>query len=129
MHLEDYIGHSCLPVNKKWNIEKLISACKEYQKVTTRRISFEYAMINGVNDTDQHAELLSKILRGIMCHVNLIPANPVVETDFVKSDNNRINRFKECLEKNKITATIRPKRIAGANGNEILTEISSEINP
>lgn len=111
----DEIRSKTMPVNKKWNIEKLISACKEYQKVTTRRISFEYAMINGVNDTDQHAELLSKILRGLMCHVNLIPANPVVETDFVKSDNNRINRFKECLEKNKITATIR--RTLGADIN------------
>lgn len=111
----DEIRSKTMPVNNKWNIEKLINACKDYQKATTRRISFEYAMINGVNDSDEHAVMLSKILKGVMCHVNLIPANPVVETDFVKSDNNRINRFKECLEKHKINATVR--RTLGADIN------------
>ncbi len=111
----DEIRSRTMPVNNKWNIEKLINACKDYQKATTRRISFEYAMINGVNDSDEHAVMLSKILKGVMCHVNLIPANPVVETDFVKSDNNRINRFKECLEKHKINATVR--RTLGADIN------------
>ncbi len=111
----DEIRSKTMPVNNKWNIEKLIKACKDYQKATTRRISFEYAMISGVNDSDEHAVMLSKILRGVMCHVNLIPANPVVETDFIKSDNNRINKFKECLEKHKINATVR--RTLGADIN------------
>lgn len=111
----DEIRSKTMPVNNKWNIEKLIKACKDYQKVTTRRISFEYAMINGVNDSDEHALMLSKILKGIMCHVNLIPANPVVETNFRKSNDNRINKFRECLEKNKINATVR--RTLGADIN------------
>ena len=111
----DEIRSKTMPVNKKWNIEALLNACKDYQKVTTRRISFEYAMINGVNDTTQHAELLAKRLKGIMCHVNLIPANPVVETEFTKSDNSKIEKFKNTLESLGITATVR--RTLGADIN------------
>ena len=62
-------------VNKKWNRAELLKACRDYQKVTGRRISFEYAMIKGVNDTNECAMELAKILKGIMCHVNLIPVN------------------------------------------------------
>lgn len=111
----DEIRSKTMPVNNKWNIDALLSACKSYQKVTTRRISFEYAMIQGVNDTTECALLLAKKLKGIMCHVNLIPANPVVETDFVKSDEKRIENFKITLEKCGITATVR--RTLGADIN------------
>ena len=111
----DDIRSKTMPVNNKWNIDALLKACKEYQKVTTRRISFEYAMINGVNDSVECALLLAKRLKGIMCHVNLIPANPVVETDFKKSDNKIIERFKSTLESCGITATIR--RTLGADIN------------
>jgi len=111
----DEIRSKTMPVNKKWNIDKLLKACKDYQKVTTRRISFEYAMINGVNDTIECATILAQKLKGIMCHVNLIPANPVVETNFVKSDDSRIDKFKTCLERYKITATVR--RTLGADIN------------
>jgi 23S rRNA (adenine2503-C2)-methyltransferase len=111
----DEIRSKTMPVNKKWNIEKLLKACKDYQKVTTRRISFEYAMIQGVNDTEECAKTLCDKLKGIMCHVNLIPANPVVETDFIKSDIKRIENFKAYLEKSGITATIR--RTLGADIN------------
>lgn len=103
----DEIRSKTMPVNNKWNIDALLKACKAYQKVTTRRISFEYAMINGVNDSTEFALQLAKKLRGIMCHVNLIPANPVVETSFKKSNIEIIERFKSTLESCGITATIR----------------------
>lgn len=111
----DAIRSRTMPVNNKWNIDALLKACKAYQKVTTRRISFEYAMIDGVNDSVDCALLLAKKLKGIMCHVNLIPANPVVETNFKKSDNKIIERFKSTLESYGITATVR--RTLGADIN------------
>lgn len=109
----DEIRSSMMKVNKKWGVDELLSACKEYQAVTTRRISFEYALIEGVNDSDACADELSKKLRGIMCHVNLIPANPVKENSFKKPDMNRIIHFKERLIKNGINATVR--RTLGAD--------------
>jgi 23S rRNA (adenine2503-C2)-methyltransferase len=78
----DDIRSSMMPVNKKWNVDELLAACREYQKVTTRRISFEYALIEGVNDSETCAEQLAQKLKGIMCHINLIPANPVKENSF-----------------------------------------------
>lgn len=107
------IRSSIMRVNKKWNIDELLKACKEYQAVTTRRISFEYALIDGVNDSDGCAAELAKILRGIMCHVNLIPANPVKENSFKKPDKNKIIHFKDLLIKKGINATVR--RTLGAD--------------
>lgn len=111
----DKIRSSMMPVNKKWNVEALLKACRDYQKVTTRRISFEYALISGVNDTDECANELAVKLRGIMSHINLIPANPVRENDFKKPDQKRILHFKELLEKHGLTATVR--RTLGADIN------------
>ncbi len=109
----DKIRNSMMRVNKKWNIDELLKACKEYQKVTTRRISFEYALIEGVNDTKECADELSRKLKGIMCHVNLIPANPVKENSFKKPNTQKIMRFKERLIYNGINATVR--RTLGAD--------------
>jgi 23S rRNA (adenine2503-C2)-methyltransferase len=102
-----------MPVNNRWKIKELIDACKAYQKVTTRRISFEYALIDGFNDTEKCAEELAQILKGIMCHVNLIPANPVRENDFKKPDRKNIIKFKGFLEQRGINATVR--RTLGAD--------------
>ncbi len=109
----DKIRDSMMRVNKKWNIESLLTACKEYQNVTTRRISFEYALIDSVNDTDECADELARKLKGIMCHVNLIPANPVKENSFKKPDKTKIIRFRDRLIKNGVNATIR--RTLGAD--------------
>lgn len=109
----DEIRTKMMPVNKKWNIDELLKACKEYQKVTTRRISFEYALIAGVNDTEECANLLSKRLEGIMCHINLIPANPVKENTFTKPDRKYILRFSKLLENKGMTVTVR--RTLGAD--------------
>lgn len=104
---------SIMPVNKRWNISQLLDACRDYQKITTRRISFEYALIEGVNDSDDYAERLAQILKGIMCHVNLIPANPVKENSFKKPDKNKILHFKQQLLNRGINATVR--RTLGAD--------------
>ena len=109
----DEIRNSIMKVNRKWNVDALLKACKDYQKVTTRRISFEYALIDSVNDTNECADELAKKLKGIMCHVNLIPANPVKENTFKKPDNFKIIRFRDRLIKNGVNATIR--RTLGAD--------------
>ena len=109
----DQIRSSMMKVNKRWNIDALLKACREYQKVTTRRISFEYALIDGVNDSEKCADELAARLRGIMCHVNLIPANPVKENTFKKPDKNKIQKFRQMLESKGLNATVR--RTLGAD--------------
>lgn len=103
----DEIRNSMMPVNKRWKIDELIDACKKYQSVTTRRISFEYAMIDGVNDSEENARELAERIGGIMCHVNLIPVNNVKERSYKKSNAQSIKKFIGALEKKGITATVR----------------------
>ena len=103
----DDIRNNIMPINRKWNIQSLISACKRYQAVTTRRISFEYALISGVNDTDACAKELARITKGILCHINLIPANPVNENSFSKPQRGKINSFRNLLRSYGLTATVR----------------------
>lgn len=109
----DEIRNKTMPVNKKWSIDTLLDACREYQKVTTRRISFEYALIEGVNDSDDNARELAAKLKGIMCHVNLIPANPIKANTFKKPDRKAIIAFQKKLEGSGVNATIR--RTLGAD--------------
>lgn len=109
----DGIRGEMMPVNKKWNIDALLHACRDYQAVTTRRISFEYALIEGVNDSEACAAELAKKLKGIMCHVNLIPANPVRENSFKKPDRARILKFQKWLTDRGVNATVR--RTLGAD--------------
>ena len=96
-----------MKVNKKWNIAELLKACRDYQSVTGRRISFEYAMIKGLNDTDECAAELARILKGIMCHVNLIPVNPVKENTYEKSDRKALMKFCDKLNGLHINTTVR----------------------
>ena len=96
-----------MPVNKKYPIAQLMEAIREYQKVTGRRVSFEYSLIKGKNDSASDAEKLAQLLDGIMCHVNLIPVNSVSESGFEKPSADTINKFIQVLEKNKIIATVR----------------------
>lgn len=103
----DDIRTKMMKVNKSWNIQELIDACKYYQSFTGRRISFEYAMIDGVNDTPECAIHLSKILKGIMCHVNLIPVNPVKENNYKKSSKSSLIAFSERLNSLGVNTTIR----------------------
>ena len=94
-----------MPVNRAYDVEKLFDACHDYFKMTGRRISFEYAMIDGVNDQDWQADLIAAKLKGMPGHVNLIPLNDVVESPFKPS--RRIAAFQKRLESHGITATVR----------------------
>ena len=78
----DEIRGSMMPVNRKYPLSVLLSACRDYTEKTGRRITFEYTMVNGVNDSDADADRLCGLLRGMLCHVNLIPLNKVAETGF-----------------------------------------------
>ncbi|MBQ9945834.1 MAG: 23S rRNA (adenine(2503)-C(2))-methyltransferase RlmN [Clostridia bacterium] len=104
---DDNIRSSMMPVNKKWNIAELIAACKEYFEKTSRRISFEYALVNGVNDTEECAYKLASLLKGMLCHVNLIPVNEVTETGCKKSTPERVRRFSDILAKKGFAVTVR----------------------
>ncbi len=103
----DDMRSEMMKVNRRWNIEELLTACRDYQKVTGRRISFEYAMIKGKNDTKECAERLAQILKGILCHVNLIPVNPVKENDYKKSDKGSLVKFADDLNGLGINTTVR----------------------
>lgn len=103
----DFIRKQSMPIANKYSIKELIDICNYYIEKTGRRITFEYALIKNFNDRDIHAEELSKILKGLLCHVNLIPVNEVKERNYERSDNDSIEKFKNILEKNKIQVTIR----------------------
>lgn len=96
-----------MPVNKKYNIETLLKACRYYIEQTGRRISFEYTLIRGINDNEAEARELLKLIKGMLCHVNLIPVNEVKESGFSASDRNAVEKFRAVLEKGGISATIR----------------------
>ena len=103
----DKIRDAMMRVNKKWNVNALIKECKDYIKVTGRRISFEYAVVSGVNDSDENAKELAGLLRGMLCHVNLIPINPVKENSYKKPDRVKIEHFCKLLNDLGINTTIR----------------------
>lgn len=105
----DDLRGEIMPINNAYNVDTLIDACKNYVESTKRRISFEYTMIKGVNDSENVARILAKKLKGMLCHVNLIPVNEVDETLFKKSDTKQIEKFIAVLEKNGITTTVRRK--------------------
>ncbi|MEG0692728.1 MAG: 23S rRNA (adenine(2503)-C(2))-methyltransferase RlmN [Oscillospiraceae bacterium] len=96
-----------MPINKKYKIEELLKACRHYANTTSRRISFEYALIKGVNDSKKCADELATLLRGMLCHVNLIPVNEIKETSFEKSDRKSIESFAAYLNHKGINTTIR----------------------
>lgn len=96
-----------MPIANRYSIKELMEACAYYFKQTGRRISFEYSLVGGVNDTDQDAAELAALAKPLNCHINLIPVNPIKERDFVQSDLRRIQAFKNNLEKNINNVTIR----------------------
>ena len=103
----DFIRSKSMPINRKYDINTLLTACKYYADNTGRRISFEYAMIDGVNDSDKCALELASRLKGILSHVNLIPINNVRETNYKKSSIDRQKKFIQILSSKGITATVR----------------------
>lgn len=96
-----------MPVAKAYKVSQLIDACKYYIKKTNRRVTFEYSLIRGVNDSEKEAKEIVKLLKGMLCHVNLIPINKVEEREYERPDKSYIYKFRDYLEKNNIPATIR----------------------
>lgn len=111
----DAIRSLSMPVNKRWPMDELLKACRDYIEATGRRISFEYAMIDGLNDSDACAEELADRLRGMLCHVNLIPVNAVEGKKQQRSSRERIRSFVAVLERKGINVTVR--RTLGADIN------------
>ena len=103
----DEIRNTIMPVNKAYSTDQLLDACRRYQEKTGRRISFEYAMIGGVNDSVESARTLIKRLRGMSAHVNLIPLNHVEESPLKPSTKEAVAAFQKCLEDAGIPATVR----------------------
>ncbi|QEY34037.1 23S rRNA (adenine(2503)-C(2))-methyltransferase RlmN [Caproiciproducens galactitolivorans] len=103
----DSIRARTMPVNRKWGVDELLKACRYYAKITGRRVSYEYAMISGVNDSDACAAELAEKLSGSLSHVNLIPVNAVNGIGFKKSSNERLQKFIRILSNKGITATVR----------------------
>lgn len=105
----DELRSKIMPINKRYPVDELLNVCRKYVNETSRRISFEYSMLAGVNDSDECARLLASKLKGMLCHVNLIPVNEVAESPFKPSSTERIERFVEILGKSGINATVRRK--------------------
>ena len=125
LHATDDAARSAImPVNRRWNMEELLDACREYTDRTHRRISYEYALISGVNDSRKQAEELAALLKGMLCHVNLIPVNYVKEAGYQKSSKGRIYEFQKVLNDRGINATVR--RTLGADINAACGQLRRE---
>lgn len=103
----DELRSKIMPINRRYNIGELIPACKRYTEVTGRRITFEYSLFAGVNDDLENARALVSLLKGMLCHVNLIAANEFPGSDFKRSPRENVERFKEYLNSHGINATLR----------------------
>jgi 23S rRNA (adenine2503-C2)-methyltransferase len=103
----DAIRRQTMPVANRYSMDEIFDACREYFEATGRRITFEYSMIRGVNDREEHAEELAKRCQGLNCHINLIPLNEVKERSCRRSEEADIAHFKFVLERNRINVTIR----------------------
>jgi 23S rRNA (adenine2503-C2)-methyltransferase len=103
----DEIRNRIMPVNKAYPTEELLEACRRYYQATSRRISFEYAMIDGVNDREQDARELLRRLKGLPAHFNLIPLNHVEESPLKPSTRKAVAAFQKTLEDGGVTATVR----------------------
>ncbi len=96
-----------MPIALKYNLNDVLDACRYYFDQTGRRLTFEYSLVGGVNDTQKDADELSALIKGMNCHINLIPVNPVKERSYVQPDRRVVEAFKNKLEKNGINVTIR----------------------
>jgi 23S rRNA (adenine2503-C2)-methyltransferase len=104
---DDEIRQSMMPIAKKYQYDILLASCKNYTDKTNRRITFEYSLINGVNDSVEQATKLAASLKGMLCHVNLIQVNQVEGKDYTKTSESKAERFKNILIKHHISTTIR----------------------
>ena len=119
-----------MPIAYKYNLKDVLAACRYYFEKTGRRLTFEYSLVGGVNDTDKDVQQLSELLRGLHGHVNLIPVNPIKERSYVQSNAHVVANFKSKLEKCGINATIRREMgrdIGGACGQLRKSYIDGEL--
>lgn len=110
------IRKSMMPIANKYTLEELLDACRYYYRTTNRRITFEYALVKGVNDSRENAEELIRISKGMLCHINLIPVNEIKENNYERSKSKDIEEFKETLIKHGIETTIRREMGSDING-------------
>lgn len=103
----DKIRDEIMPVNHTYKIAELLKACREYYNTTNRRLSFEYSLIHGVNDSEENADELASLIKGLHAHVNLIPVNKVEERDYRQGSSKDIRKFQEKLASLGVNATIR----------------------
>jgi len=111
----DEIRKKMMPIANRYSMKELLDACKNHVRVTKRRVTFEYSLFNSVNDMPAHARELAKLLKGMLCHVNLIPANEFIGSEYKKSKKETIQTFKDILIENGINATVRREL-----GNDIM---------
>lgn len=112
----DELRRQLMPIANKYSVDELLEVCRYYFSETGRRISFEYSLVRGVNDSPAHAAELVGKTRHLNCHVNLIPVNPIKERDFKQTQKEEILKFKNILEKNGINVTIRRKMGSDIDG-------------
>ena len=122
----DKIRSGMMPVNNKWGVQEVIDACKHYASKTSRRVSFEYTLIKGVNDTNECARQLADRLRGFIAHVNLIPVNDVTERGNVRGSDESIHAFCNTLKSLGVNATIR--RTLGSDINASCGQLRRKKN-
>lgn len=118
-----------MPIARKYQIQEVVDACRYYFEQTGRRVTFEYSLVGGVNDTDEDADNLCNLIGSLNCHVNLIPVNPIKERDFIQSEQRDILKFKNKLERKHINVTIRREMgrdIDGACG-QLRRRVSSKL--
>lgn len=104
---DDRLRQSLMPIAKRYDLKELMKAARYYVDKTNRRITFEYSLVNGVNDSPEHAAALAGLIRGMNCHVNLIPVNPIKEREFRQSNTRSVEHFKGMLEQKRIPVTVR----------------------
>lgn len=105
-----------MPIANRYELSEVLDACRYYYSKTGRRLTFEYSLVGGVNDTREDAKGLADLVKGLNCHINLIPVNPIKERDYVQSDQKTIMEFKNKLEKYGINVTIRREMGRDING-------------
>ena len=108
--VNDALRSSMIPINQKYPVDRLIEACRYYVRKTSRRVTFEYALISGVNDSVEDALALASKIRGLICHVNLIPLNPTEGYDAQPTSADQVGVFRQTLEEHNIPCTVRLRR-------------------
>ena len=106
----DELRDELVPINRRYPLAQLLGACREYITATRRRVSFEYALMDGINDSDEQAHQLADLLKGMLAHVNLIPLNPTADSPYRGSSKARVRDFLAVLEARGVSTTLRLRR-------------------